>query len=139
MAYHYINQPARYIIGSASADATLTGAYAGNQATFNTEGFVQATVYIAYTAAEAARTMSIQLEGSPDGVTFYPVASIQDVSPFDGTANSLDFVNTIVSTGASLIKRRFSYPLGDNHIRVSVKEDGANFGTINVILLISGV
>jgi len=82
--------------------------------------------------------MSIQVEGSPDGVTFFPIASISDNSPFDGTAVSADYIKTIVSTGTSVVRRRYAYPLADISCRVSVKEDGANFGTINVIYLIGG-
>ena len=138
MALSYINQPFRYIVGSASAAATLTGAYTGNTKIFKVEGFVELTLYLEYTPAEADRTMSIQVEGSPDGVTFFPLASLQDTNPFDGSAKGLDYVKTMVSLGASVQRMRFTYPLADISCRVSVKEDGSNFGTIKVINLISG-
>ncbi len=138
MALRYTNQPFRYIIGTAAADVTLTGAYTDNTKIFNVEGFVALALLIAYTPAESGRTMSVQVEGGVDGTTFYPLTSFQDTNPFDGTAKGLDFVKTIVSTGATVQRARFTYPLADIFVRVSVKEDGANFGTINVINLISG-
>ncbi len=138
MSLRYINQPFRYAIGTATAAATLTGAYTDNTKIFDVEGFVELTLYLEYTPAEASRTMSVLVEGSPDGTTFFPIASLQDTNPFDGTAKSLDFVKTMVSTGTGVQRMRFTYPLADISCRVSVKEDGANFGTIKVINLISG-
>ena len=139
MALTYYTQPVRYIIGSATADATLTGSYSGNQRSFTAGGMSQLTLYISYTPAEAGRIMSIQVEGSPDRVTFFPIASVQGITPVTGEAITGNFIKTIVSTGASTVKRRLSYPVADLYLRVSVKEDGANFGTINIINLISGV
>ena len=138
MCLHYANQAARFIIGTASVAATLTGSFNDNKKIFTSGGMTQLTLYVAYTPAESGRIMSLQVEGSPDGVTFFPLASIQDNSPFDGTVVSSDFIKTIVSTGSSEVRRRFATPVADLFLRVSVKEDGANFGTMTIINLISG-
>lgn len=134
----YVNQPTRFIIGSSAADSTLTTSFNDNQDASNAGGFTQLTMYVAYTPAESGRTMSIQVETSPDNVTFYPVVTLQDVTPFDGTARTADFIKFILSTGTSEVRRRFVYPLADKFVRVSVKEDGSNHGTINVVQTLSG-
>jgi len=131
-------QNTSFIIGSSTADATLTGAFSGNQSTFNAAGYTQLTLYIAYTGAEDGRTLSIQVEGSHDGVTFYPVASLRDDSPFTGEAASEDFIKQMSSNSTNQVRRRFVSPVADLFMRVSVKEDGSNFGTINVVKIISG-
>ena len=134
----YVNHITRFIIGSATSDSTLTAAFTDNEFAFTTGGFVSLTLYVGYTPAEAGRTFQIQVEGSPDNVTFYPVASVRDNLPFDGTADSADFLKEIVSTGTTQVRRRFTYSVADPFIRVSVKEDSATFGTVNIVQTLSG-
>ncbi len=139
MAENYPNQVVRSGIGTYASPATLTGSYNDNKAELTSGGMPQLTVYAAYTPAESGRTFSLLVEGSPDGVVFYPVSAQADNSPFDGTVDTQDFVKEIVSTGTSEVRRRYLYPLADKYTRVSCKEDGANFGTINISYTLSGL
>lgn len=137
----YVNQPTRIIIGSAISKSTLTTSFNDNQGTSSSGGFVQLTIYVAYNGAEIERKLSIQVETSPDNVTFFPVSSLQDVNPFDGTADSEDFIKRMQSsggTGTNEVRRRFVYPLADKFIKVSIKEDGTNHGSVRVVQTLSG-
>lgn len=139
MGTYYPNQVVRYAIGSAVSDVTLTDTFSDNTKIFSVGGFVELTLYVSYTATANNRQMSVQVEGGPDGVNFFPVAAVSDESPFTGEAITQDFIKKVISVDSQENKKRLVYPLADKYCRVSVKEDSPlNSGTASVIYLISG-
>ena len=108
---------------------TLTAAYAdntGSRIDVRAAGCI--TILGSYTtgATETNNTCNIQIEYSPDGSTWWPVSTTEDIA---GAAASTNYKNDpqLLSINA-------------NYIRFSAKETGvaANFGTLTLYVIFSG-
>ena len=136
MPLRYASQSTSYLIGDADTASTLTAAYTGNQESFPTPEFDRMIVYVTYVPTESARNLSIQVEGSPEGTTYFPKTALLDAET--GVSTLLDHIGTLEgTTGGTTYKKRWEIPISDKFLRVSVKEDGSsNFGTVKVQIIL---
>lgn len=121
-----------YIIGTSILSSTLTIDYADNAVSFPTEMYRGMKLYVSYTPADNLRTMSIQIEYSPDGSDWYTESVEAQAS--SGVGNLLVWTGTIEGTTLGTeYKRAYRVPVDSRYVRVSVKEDGAaNFGAVTI-------
>lgn len=148
MGLFYPVQQDYYVIGSASAAATLTTAYSGNvSAPFPMQHYSQLTFFVDYTpgAGGSGNSVQIQVEGSPDlldnpGVT--PIYYIEsDAATSTGVITHTIAYHTFVGAVASTsYKFMFYVPPAYKTIRVSAKETvvGGSAGTVKIRALNSG-
>jgi len=138
MALNYFAQLDEYLVGNEEAAHSLTASYADNQGSFTIRGMSQVMFYIQYTPAQDGRIITLQVEAGPSRSDFYKTISIES-----STTGDTAHLNPIVFTGATAAvtyKWRYSIPVADKEIRISAKEDGvANFGTVKIIVTVSGL
>ncbi len=132
MALRTAKRSTTYIIGSATADATLTADFADNTISFPSEMYAGMKLYIAYTPDQNARNCTIQVEFGPEVNDFY-IDSVESQTG-TGEANILNWLGTVEGASAgTTYKRTYRVPVDSRYIRVSVKEDGgANFGAVTI-------
>ena len=122
-----------YVIGSEDSADTLTAAYAGNASTFPVGGKYQLQLYVEYTPAANNRTLSIQMEFSPDQSDFYKVVMTSLDSSGTETITVREPQKFLGATADTTYKVRVSEPVADSHCRISVKEDGSSdFGSVTL-------
>ena len=113
----------------------LTSTYAGNRIVINSGGNSKFTMYFTYArgAAEAASKMFIQLDGSDDGVTWYPL-----VIDTTGTTSVVVAREWEIQTSNTLnVLVDIAYPF----MRMSLRESGVvtNVGNATVAYTLSGL
>lgn len=137
----YERQISGFIIGDDSTDATLTASYSNNSKVLGVGGFTQIVLYVQFTPAQNTRKLVMKLEFSPDNDNvvkdFYQTSQISNVSGIRSLAQEeIEFTGAIASTTYSF---RFSEPIADKNLRLSVKEDAmSDFGTVNIRYTLSG-
>ncbi len=122
-----------FIIGTTlTAPATLTSLYTDNQVSFPTEMYDGMKLYVNYTPAEPAAKCTIQVEYSPDGITYFPESTEeQEVS---GEVTLLTWRANLdgVTPGVSY-KRAYRVPVDSSFVRLSAKEAASSdFGTVGI-------
>lgn len=135
----YTSQQGEYVIGSATNAATLTASFDDNVQVVHVANKSQIELYVEYTvnAMSSNRTLSIQLEGSPDGTTYYKMIS-NSVSSGTETWN-IRTGQFVGSSGGVVYRFRISEPVADQSLRISTKESGSdNFGTVKIRIIKSG-
>ena len=152
-----LKREAIYAIGSGSAAATLTAAYAGNAKAIPVSGYTQAQVMVSYTpkSGQSDRYCDLKFEVSPDsGTTYFPTSTLIENAPADGVSATIYDVHdeeyripdSADSAGGTSYNRIINIPLEFGflankylYFKVSAKEDGSgNFGTVLVIVSLTG-
>lgn len=130
MSYYANQHPLILLNGT-----TLSSTYAGNTTTVDAGSYDLAILYISYTPAEVASTLSIQIEAGYDESNLFPINALEDNS--SGVSQVKQHIYEISSSGiGTAVKRRIGVCLADLKLRVSVKETvSSSFGTVTVALL----
>ena len=132
MALLYTKKPGTYVIGSDTAEATLSADYADNALGITGLNASQLMLYVAYTPADNGRSLFIQMEGGPEPSDLYKFM-YTDLSTGVEKADFkiTQFPLTTVTVAETTYKKRFSEPIADQYLRLSFKEDGTgDFGTL---------
>jgi hypothetical protein len=131
MGLDYAIQDSRTLLNG----STLTASYAGNTDTVRVDGMSQVVLYISYTASEADRTLSIKIEAGTASDDVYQTIT---TSASSGTQTVNAEVFEIAGTNETAVKRRIPIPVADKYLKISIKEDGSNHGTVTAKLTVSG-
>lgn len=145
MGLYYPSQYTSVLIGSKSGTSrtavALTTSYdvANKTKIIETAGFSKLNLDVLYTmgAAEAANSVELRIEGSPDGTNFYRIAN-EAVSAGDSTLTAREF--KFVGSDAAAATISIGLDIFYKFVRVSAKESGvaANAGTIYIEATLSG-
>jgi hypothetical protein len=139
MSLKFLSQQEAYVIGSAATPATLTASFDDNVEVIHVANKSQVEIYVEYTVngASSNRTLSLQLEGSPDATTYYKM-----ISNSISSGTETWYIRTgqfVGATGGVVYRFRISEPIADQSLRISVKESGSgDFGTVKVRIIKSG-
>ncbi len=148
MGLFYPVQQEYYVIGSASAAATLTTSYAGNVSNpYLMQHYSQLTFFVDYTpgAGGGGNSVQIQIEGSPDlldnpGVTPIYYIETDSATTAGAITHTIAYHNFVGAVAATSYKYMFYVPPAYKTIRVSAKETvvGGSAGTVKIRALNSG-
>lgn len=137
---NYPNQISRYAFGDKANSVSLTNAYSGNTKILGVGGMTQIEFYVQYTSATDNRNILIKLDFAPDDEDFYQSTYLTIDSTNNQRVVTQEEVSFEAVTNSVTYKFRFSEPLADKNLRISVKEDGSNnFGTFKLRYLLSGL
>lgn len=151
MSRYYATTLTQTLIGSKTSDGTRTGielesTYQAESATEATKtlevgGFVNINLDINYVmgASETANSIEVKLEGSPDGINFYPLAiDVSDGPTGTSTLTAREF--KFVGTNGAAAPISIFLEVGYKFLRASFKETGvaANKGNVYVEVTLSG-